>query len=249
MIGIKKLVRTALNRCGIEVRIARNVRAANRKAWEERWAEQWRFAQRYDIRTVIDVGANTGQFARMIRRVFPDARLLCFEPLKECFRALEQGLAALPPAKGFHLALGSKTNTVEMHRSNFTPSSSILTMADLHKEEWPQSACHSPERVNVARLDDVLVGEDVVRDVLIKVDVQGYEGEVIRGGEQAIRNAAVAVIETSFRELYNGQPLFDDVYRMMRDLGFAYCGSADQHASHRNGEVMFADAIFENQSG
>ena len=247
-LNLKALAKATFRRFGFDVRLVRNLRNSKQKSQEEIWAQKWRFLQRYDIRTIIDIGANIGQFATMINYACPKAQLYCFEPIRDCFDTLEATVAGIPKAKAFHMALGSEEGQIEMNHSAFSPSSSILTMADLHKREWPKSAQSSPEEVRLAKLDDVLAGEVLTRDVLIKVDVQGYEDHVIRGGRLIMAEAAVVVLETSFCELYHGQPLFDDIYRVMSELGFVYCGNVEQHARACDGRVLQADAIFEKRS-
>jgi hypothetical protein len=133
-----------------------------------------------------------------------------------------------------------------MNRSAFTPCSSLLAgTADLGRD-IPAAAAVSQVSVPLLRLDDILADAGVDDELLIKMDVQGFEPQVIRGGPAAFRRASIVATEVCFcRPLYQGQPLFDDLYCTLRGLGFAFMGNAEQQASLTDARVVEADAIFE----
>jgi FkbM family methyltransferase len=196
------------------------------------------------IRTVLDIGANEGQFAWMIHALLPEARIYAFEPLEDCYRKLRYRMRRVPLFQAFNLALGAEEGIKEMHRSEFSPSSSLLPMRQLHKQAFPKSRRTRVEPVEVARLDLIAHQLEWEEKLLIKIDVQGYEREVIKGGPATISRAVVLVVETSFESLYEGQPLFEDVLEMLKDLGFRYHGNLDQIWSPVDGSVLQADALF-----
>lgn len=80
--------------------------------------------------------------------------------------------------------------------------------------------------------------------MLVKIDVQGYEDRVIRGGQRVISRAKVLIVETSFQTLYDGQPLFEDIYDTLLKMGFRYIGALWQLRSPLNGSILQADSIF-----
>ena len=105
-----------------------------------------KFWQSFNIKTILDIGANIGQFAREIREVLPKAQIYSFEPLKEAFGTLEGNFYKDPKFKAFNYALGDKEEEVEMHKSAYTPSSSILKMAEVHKTLFPHTKNSQPEK-------------------------------------------------------------------------------------------------------
>jgi len=131
-----------------------------------------------------------------------------------------------------------------MQQNHFTPSSSILPMARKHRQEFPFTTNSEAVSVEVRRLDDVASRLSLEDNVLIRIDVQGFEDRVIRGGEHTISKAMMVIIEVSFVQLYEGQPLFANLYDSLRRLGFCYRGSMGQLLSPTNGEPLQADAIF-----
>jgi FkbM family methyltransferase len=196
------------------------------------------------IKTVIDIGANVGQFAKEIRSTLPDAEIISFEPIKECYDALVASFAKDTRFRAYNMALGTENTTLNMNKSAYTPSSSLLPMATKHKELFPHTEAQTTETVQVKRLDDVLSDQKLPQGILIKIDVQGFEDKVIQGGLETFKKASVAIIETSFSPFYEGQPLFDDIYQKMSALGFSYRSSLHQKKDKKTGEILFEDSIF-----
>jgi FkbM family methyltransferase len=227
---MKALVKRALAGFGIEVkRIPTN---------------RFRWLRDLNINTVLDVGANTGQFATLIHHILPHSDICSFEPLKDCFEELERELGRVRQFRAFKCALGEEDGELEMHRSEFSPSSSLLSMRELHATLFPYTAKTWVERVPVRTLDGVATDLRLRDNVLIKIDVQGYEDRVIRGGLRTVNRAKALIVETSFQALYDSQPLFDSIYDMVKELGFRYRGSMDQLNSPLDGSVLQCDAIF-----
>lgn len=197
-----------------------------------------------NIETIFDIGANTGQFATMLSEVLPKASMYSFEPLGDCFEKLLLNMKNHPRFRAFNFALGDRDYETEIYRSKHSPSSSILPMKDLHKKVVPQSDLEAIEKIAVKRLDGITDDLDCKENILVKLDVQGYEDRVICGGKKLISKAKVLIIETSFQSLYEGQPLFDDIYNMIRQMNFLYMGDLGQLKSPIDGSSIQADSIF-----
>jgi FkbM family methyltransferase len=197
-----------------------------------------------NIKTVFDVGANTGQFARAIHEVLPKAFIYSFEPLPDCSMQLQKTMANIENFRAFNAALGERNGEEVFYRSEWSPSSSLLPMKQLHKQNFPFTAGESRETVKVRRLDDCARELTIDNEILIKLDVQGAEDKVIAGGEELIRRAKVLIVETSMDSLYEKQPLFADIFKLLQDLGFRYKGALTQAFSPLDGSVLYADSIF-----
>lgn len=203
------------------------------------------------IKTVIDIGANTGQFAKLARAVFPEASIFSFEPLPDCFAELRSALPGDTRFFPFECGIGSSEQTLEFFRSFHSPSSSFLKMEEFHKEAFPYSSegqAAEPVVVKVMTLDGALANRVIEENILIKIDVQGYELEAIEGAGAMLERAKVVILEMSFAKLYAGQPLFHDVYEKMYGLGYRFRGSLAQMAHPQTGEVVQTDAIFVNEN-
>lgn len=198
------------------------------------------------IKTIVDIGANIGQFAEEIRPDLPDAFIYSFEPLKDCYDTLVKAMKDDKKFKAFNIALGDANDEVIMHRSEYSASSSILKMAQSHKDLYPYTKRSTDEKITVRRLDDIkeMNPSHLQKEILVKIDTQGYEDRVIRGGTEFLKQAKVIIIETSFITLYEKQLLFADIYKMLTDLGFSYKGSLHRKFNVKNGGTLYEDSIF-----
>jgi len=202
------------------------------------------FVASFDIKTVIDVGAHAGEFAQMIMGIIPKAQIISFEPQQAEFQQLQRSMGHRSRFKAFNFAVGDNNGTTSFHRSGYSQSSSLLPMANLHKQAFPESASETQETVEIRTLDDALKRYPLEPEILLKIDVQGYEDRVILGARSTLAKCKLIIIEVSFRELYEGQPLFDTVYKMLNTEGFAYMGNLYQLLNPLDGSPLQADALF-----
>lgn len=198
------------------------------------------------IKTVVDIGANVGQFVKDIRSYLPEAFVYSFEPLKDCYDTLWNTWKNDEKFMAFNVALGDSNEKVIMHHNKYSPSSSILEMAQSHKNLYPYTKNTENETITVRRLDDIkeLNSISMEKEILVKIDTQGYEDRVIRGGSEFLKHAKAIIIETSFVTLYEKQFLFADIYKMLTALGFVYKGGVHQKFNPKNGGVLYEDSLF-----
>lgn len=210
---------------------------------DEKHRHQW--LKQLGIRTVLDVGAHEGDFAQRIHDMLPDAAIVSFEPLPECFRALEKVSATLPKHRCFNVAVGSAPGEAEMGQNEYTQASSLLPTNDEMRKLMPFAAETRPVKVRVDTLDRLCSELQLEDNLMVKIDVQGFEREVIAGGRDTLRRAKLVLIETSFQRIYQGQPLFEAVYRdLVDELGFRYRGSFSRQESPVDGAPLQEDSLF-----
>jgi FkbM family methyltransferase len=208
-------------------------------------AHRFRWLEALDIRTVLDIGAHEGDYAKRIHGILPKAHIHSFEPIPECYRALTQVSATLPRHSSYNLALGSAPGSATMHKNEFSQASSLLPTSEAMARLMPFAARTEAVTVEVATLDGVVKDLEVEDNLMVKIDVQGFESAVIAGGRDTLRRAKVVVIETSFQPIYETQPMFDVVYRaLVNDLGFSYGGSLNRQESPVDGAPLQEDSLF-----
>jgi FkbM family methyltransferase len=196
------------------------------------------------IRTVLDVGANSGQFASAVRCVLPHARIYSFEPIPDVHARLVARLAPLGNFESFCVALGASCGETTFWRSEFSKSSSLLPMSRTHREAFPWTSRSTPTQVTVDRLDNYIPRIVLDPGVLLKLDVQGYEAAVLEGAKEILAQVSFVQVETSFATLYEGQSSFGEVYRLLTEAGFDYAGSSGQTRSPVDGAILQEDALF-----
>ncbi|NJM49203.1 MAG: FkbM family methyltransferase, partial [Alkalinema sp. RU_4_3] len=136
----------------------------------------------YEIKTVLDIGANTGQFAEKARRLFPGAKIYSFEPLASCYQALIGYFEGVEGFQAFNFALGDRSGEAEIFCCDYSPSSSMLPMGEVHKAAFPYTKDQTVQKIQIRRLDDLADQLELRRPLLVKMDVQGFEDRVIAGG-------------------------------------------------------------------
>ncbi len=196
------------------------------------------------IQTIIDVGANTGQFTSAIGKLLPDASIYSFEPLPECYQQLCKKMEKRGFFEAFNVALGNEHKQITLWKSDFLKSSSVLSMESLHKKTFPWSANSVSLTVQMEKLDEYIGKMDLRSKVLLKIDVQGYELPVLQGGKELLQTVDYVIVETSFWPLYEGQSLFDETYAFLRQGNFRYIGSLDQLVSPLDKRILQADLLF-----
>ena len=172
-----------------------------------------------DVKTVVDGGANTGQWLGYARQIWPEARYVCFEPQGECASLIPRDDRVTVVEK----ALGDRVGPAEFRRSSFNQSSSILKMGQLHRQAFPFSAGESVCTVEMTTLDQWCSENGMWGDV-VKLDLQGFELAALIHMPESMLKAKALCVETSFVELYEGQPLFGDVHDYLRQIGYRYAG-------------------------
>jgi FkbM family methyltransferase len=204
----------------------------------------FKWLQKFGIKTIIDIGANEGQFIDKISKILPGVNIYSFEPLKDSFIKLEKKISDKKNITAFNFALGDKEKENIINRNEYSPSSSLLELTDLHKNAFPITKKVKEENIYVKELDKIANELELKKKVMMKIDVQGYELNVLRGAEKAIKGVDIILVETSFHELYKNQPLFKDIYNFLSDKGFNYSGSLEQLYDERDGKILQADSIF-----
>ena len=197
------------------------------------------FAASYDV--VVDVGASRGQFAWFASDRWPQARLICFEPLPEAQAKLREMLGeriALHPA-----AVSDAAGQMALHVSASDDSSSLLSIGSRQVSEFPGTQETGTITVDVVRLADVLNAGDLGSSALLKIDVQGAELSVLQGAGELLAAFSDVYCECSFVELYEGQALIGDIVAFLSRHEFRIA-SVDNVARSASGEALQADVLF-----
>jgi len=195
-------------------------------------------------RTVIDVGANRGQFLLLAARRFPEADLLAFEPLPGPRKVLRQVLPRRRGVRLFDLALSDSAGTATFHISRADDSSSLLPISDTQVATFPGTEEVAQLLVRTARLDEVLTRADLRPPVLLKIDAQGGELGVLEGALGLLPAVTTILTECSFAELYQGQPTAGAVVRFLHEHCFGLY-SVGKVTTAVRGRPVQADLVFE----
>ncbi|NSL85359.1 FkbM family methyltransferase [Chitinophaga solisilvae] len=172
------------------------------------------------LNTILDVGANKGQFALAAAQRYPDAVIHSFEPVPDTFAELLQNTRKTPAIHTHNFALGSCNGMLEFYSNSYSHASSALQVSELQQQLIPRTANARKIEVAVRQMDSLLGHITFRAPVLLKLDVQGFEKEVLLGAEKCIPQIDYLVFETSFVRMYEGEPLFDEMHHFVKEQGF-----------------------------
>ncbi|MGO9384005.1 MAG: FkbM family methyltransferase [Mycobacterium sp.] len=201
----------------------------------------------HHVDIVLDVGANSGQFAASLRKANFKGRIVSFEPLSGPFSVLEKKASRDSLWDCRRYALGDFDGTVSINvAGNSGESSSVLPMLKVHQDAFPPANYVGTEVVAIHRLDSV--SPEILRptDVaFLKIDVQGLEKLVLAGGKSTINDRCVGMhVELSLVPLYEGGMDIREALDLAYSLGFTLTGLVPCFTDKRNGRLLAADGIF-----
>ena len=122
-------------------------------------------------------------------------------------------------------------------------SSSLLPISRVQERLYPGTGEVRTETIRVGRLADFVLAGDIKPPALLKLDVQGFELEALRGCEDLMGRFALVYVECSFVELYSGQAMADDVIEWLHERGFRLSGVHDMSYDSR-GLAVQGDFLF-----
>lgn len=173
---------------------------------------------KHGIETVLDVGANEGQYGLELREFGYRGKLISFEPLSEAYSTLSANADSDPQWECHRVALGDADTTSTIAVASNLASSSLLPMLEAHHDAAPGVTMTGSQEVEVRTLDSLDL--DLNGPTLLKLDVQGYEDRVLRGAETLLPGVALIECEVSLEPLYESQLTFLPMLELLRDRGF-----------------------------
>ena len=200
-----------------------------------------------EIRSVVDIGANRGQFALAVRGCLPQARIVSFEPLAGPAAIYRSIFAGDDLTHLHHYAVGAKHETRKMHVAARDDSSSLLPVSEIQSANYPGTQTVELTDVEVVPLEHVIAPESLPRPSMLKIDVQGSEYETLLGCESLLAGFDYVYCECSFVELYRGQRLAGEIISWLFTKGFDLTG-INHLDRDRHGRPLQADLLFGRRS-
>lgn len=192
---------------------------------------------------VIDVGANRGQFALISRKVFPQAKIYSFEPLEEPGQIFKKIFGSDPNVTLYTFAIGKEEMNATIHVTRDDDSSSLLPITKMQSTMFPGAAEKETRQVTVLPLSLALGTTSIPPVALLKIDVQGFELDVLQGCEDILDKFSHLYIECSFIELYEGQALAHQIIAWLEPRNFILSGVHNLYYE-KNGRAIQGDFLF-----
>lgn len=198
------------------------------------------------VDTVLDVGANAGQFAHFLREDLGyRQRIISFEPLSAVYAQLAAKAAADPLWSTHHFALGAANERREINVSVNGVSSSILPMHPSVEQAVPAARFYDRELIEIRTLDSIF--DDAcagATSIYLKLDTQGYEHQVLTGAERVLPRIDIVQMEMALMPLYEGEMRFGGLMELMQGLGYRLVGLEQGSTDPHSGAIQQVDGIF-----
>jgi FkbM family methyltransferase len=194
---------------------------------------------------ILDIGAHKGDVADELSQLYHPDFIAMVEPLPQMAAMLRKKSYARNQ-RVFECALGWHAGTAQLNVLASPASSSIFKVTPGCDELWKRPM-HTVEvlEVPMRALDDIFYECELSFLDLLKIDVQGYEIEVFRGGRETLNKTQGIVVEVSFFEHYRDQPQFIQVYEFLKDAGFEL-NRLFGYQYDSQGVLLQCDALFIN---
>ena len=198
----------------------------------------------YGIRTLVDVGANVGQYARTVRRAGYHEKIVSFEPASSAFSELAARTAKDPLWHSHQIAVGSSNGSLMMNLSEGSIFNSPLNISQGGVSASPNAKIVGTEEVLVRTLDDLLESLSVTLPLAVKVDVQGFEREVLEGARETLQSAQLIELELSPTPIYDGQMILQEALDRMSSAGFVLSLTENLLPQPDTGRALQFNGIF-----
>lgn len=197
---------------------------------------------------IIDVGSNSGQFSKVASHFYPNAAINAFEPLPDLYLKIEKLFDSNKKIKTHNLALGNEVGVINFNKNKYGHISSILDIS-LDNIHYPkQENDLSQIKVEIKTLDSLLLTNSLKAEItLLKLDVQGYELEVLKGAEESLKNIDYIIIEANLEQLYTNQPSFTEMNTHLMSKHFELSGMLDFNLGHKN-KYIEVDLLYKKTS-
>jgi FkbM family methyltransferase len=204
------------------------------------------------VTCVFDVGAHVGQTALRLAAAFPHGAIYSFEPDPESFSALRGVAGTVRDMEAVNAAVGDTDGKAVFFVNRFDQTSSLLETAPgasqylLDKSGLDRRA---EIEVPVLTLDRFCAARGITRIDVLKLDAQGYELRILDGARDLLNRQAIPIIylEVCFVRIYEGQPLFPEIYQYLFERGYRLVWLYDS-SFRTHFYALGANALFVHES-
>jgi len=203
----------------------------------------------FKIKSVIDIGANEGQFVlKLVRKGFK-GNFFSFEPVADSYKKLLLNVKNTRNKIYWQVAercgLGSNNFSDNIFVSRHSQSSSLLKILPKHTNLKPLSKTAYTEKINIKKLDNFYVNiKKLKKNIFLKIDTQGYELEVLKGATKTLKLITALVVEVSLVKLYQRQPLWLDIINFLKKKNFVVWAVDRVMGDKITGETYQLDITF-----
>ena len=203
------------------------------------------FLTHFAIDTVLDVGANEGQYAAALRQDGFRGRIVSFEPNPAAYEVLARAAAGDRQREAVNVGLGAEEGVATLNVSEYSVFSSMLRANEYIERVDSRARATRSVEVPVTTVDSVW--EQYVAPgarVLLKIDTQGYERAILDGAARSLDRVQGVQLELTLRPAYDAQPKIEEMIPLLRERGFGLYAFIHGFVDPESDEVVEVDGIF-----
>lgn len=191
-----------------------------------------------NAKTLIDIGSNKGQSILITKKFFPNIQVYSFEPLEDQIN-LQKKIIGNKNILYHNLALGNKDGLSEIYVTNRKDSSSLLKPIKNLNDKYD---IKETKNLKLQKIDNIINFKDLNKPIILKLDVQGFELEVLKGAEKLLYLIDYIITEISFVEIYENQVLSNDLINFLNNKSFSIIEKCNMN--YLNGKPFQEDVLF-----
>lgn len=169
-----------------------------------------------NFKYILDVGANLGEWTRMAKEIYPDSVVYMIEPLSEMESNLKKICEEFPGTKYFPNGAGSK---IAEHPLT-TWGDDLAGASCLNSENEYFKSLNKQRMIKIITIDSLIENKQIEIPELVKLDIQGFELEALKGATMTFGKTEAFILETSLFEFTKGTPILSEVVIFMADRGY-----------------------------
>ncbi len=196
------------------------------------------------MRTVLDIGANVGQFCTACNEILDQSKIYAFEPVLTTFATLQKNTAKIKNIECSTLGFGDRPQTVEMYLQDLSTVNSINPASNKRRSENQKS-----QSMEIVTVDDFCTERNISQIDLLKIDVEGFDLNVLMGAKRMLteRKVTYIFIEVTFDNSDAYHRSYQEISTYLEQFGFKIFGFYNQNVFHGSPYMNYCDALFRLQ--